>query len=298
MDDLARNDSVALEALEELLKRRLNPLAKLTWDAVGYELLGSRVVGLSLFGCGLEALPVEIARLDGLRRLNVRRNRICAFPAAFGDMPGLQLVSAERNRLTCIPDLRGSAASLRELYLANNHIEDVENLRHLSKLEILDLDHNGIRSIGDSLADCGALKILNLGSKKIATLADPDVYTPAPLRKYQFPGQPRTPFELQAMIFEQRFNRVAKLESLQALESLEELSIVLNQLSELPENIGRLKNLRLLDASYNQLTALPLSLGSLTRLEVVDVSHNDIAVPPAFISGQTRLDLRGNPAGT
>ncbi len=297
MVDLAQDDRVALMSVEDAVKRRLSPLAKLTWDSVGYETEGKRVIGLSLFGCDIDVLPAEIARLDGLRRLNVRRNRICAFPAALSGMSGLEIVSAERNRLTGIPDLRGSAASLRELYLANNHIETVENLRPLARLEILDLDHNGIRSFGDHLANCGALKILNLGSKKISTLADPDVYTPAPLRKYQFPGQPRTPFELQAMLFEQRFNRVAKLENIEALESLEEFTIVLNQLSELPEEMGKLKNLRLLDASYNHLTTLPPSLSSLTRLEIVDVSHNNIAVPPAFIPRQARLDLRGNPAG-
>jgi leucine-rich repeat protein SHOC2 len=292
-----QDDRVALAALESALERRLSALPKLTWDSVGYETDGERVVGLSLFGCDIETLPVEIARLDGLKRLNVRRNNIRAFPTAMAGMPGLQVVSAERNRLISVPDLRASAASLRELYVANNQIEDVRNVRYLSKLEILDLDHNGIDSLEDHLTNCVALKILNLGSKKISTLADPDVYTPAPLRKYYFPGQPRTPFELQAMIFEQRFNRIRTLESLQALESLEELSIVLNQLSELPENIGQLRNLRLLDASYNRLETLPSSLGSLTRLEAIDVSHNNISVPPAFIRAPTRLDLRGNPAG-
>ncbi|KXZ55866.1 hypothetical protein GPECTOR_2g1417 [Gonium pectorale] len=63
-----------------------------------------------------------------------------------------------------------------------------------------------------------------------------------------------------------------------------------NQLSELPDEVGRLSRLERLSVSGNRLRALPASLGALEALQALVVSRNALEGLPAELGGCVRLE--------
>jgi len=86
--------------------------------------------------------------------------------------------------------------------------------------------------------------------------------------------------------------------SIQKLNRLELLYLDGNNLSELPAEIGDLKELRLLSVSNNQLVCLPTSIQKLNRLQRLYLDGNNLSELPAEIGalGELRnLYVGGNP---
>jgi Leucine-rich repeat (LRR) protein len=61
---------------------------------------------------------------------------------------------------------------------------------------------------------------------------------------------------------------------LAGVPTLRHLSLFMNGLTELPDEIGLLTQLTSLDLSWNKLTGLPTSLARLTNLERLSLDHN------------------------
>ncbi len=79
------------------------------------------------------------------------------------------------------------------------------------------------------------------------------------------------------------------------ITSLARLNLSNNRLSELPESLGQLNRLVHLDVSDNQLQSLPESLGEIKRLSVLKAGNNHLTLLPDSIGNLTRLsDLELN----
>ncbi|MBC7877562.1 MAG: hypothetical protein H7Y59_10360 [Anaerolineales bacterium] len=66
--------------------------------------------------------------------------------------------------------------------------------------------------------------------------------------------------------------------------------VLTNNLSSLPNEIGKLKNLRILDISNNKLTSLPQSISQLQRLTELELYQNLFMIVPEPISQLTNLE--------
>ncbi len=64
-----------------------------------------------------------------------------------------------------------------------------------------------------------------------------------------------------------------------------------NQLTELPDEIGKLPLLTLLDLNCNQLIALPRELGALTQLTELYIAGNRLTELPLEIVNLTKLNV-------
>jgi len=86
-------------------------------------------------------------------------------------------------------------------------------------------------------------------------------------------------------------------EEIGKLTELTHLYLYNNQLSALPEEIGNLTNLRELDLDNNRLPALPEEIGNLTELTHLNLSNNQLTALPEEIGNLTELrelDLDNN----
>ena len=71
----------------------------------------------------------------------------------------------------------------------------------------------------------------------------------------------------------------------------------LSKLTEIPEEVFKLKNLKVLNLSYNKISNLPESLGKLTSLNELYLSGNQLTSLPEFLGKLTslnKLELRDN----
>ncbi|XP_049310915.1 uncharacterized protein LOC105233750 isoform X1 [Bactrocera dorsalis] len=161
----------------------------------------------------------------------------------------------------------------------NRFCELPEEITTFSFLETLQLYHNTIRSIPESVKHLTSLTYLDLRSNQLAALPREICFLP-----------------LQVLLVSN--NRLATLpDELGRMERLTDLDASYNQLSTLPARIGELRSLRSLSLRSNQLMYLPRELTCLT-LESLDVSNNRIASLPLEIRQMTalvELNLENNP---
>ena len=177
----------------------------------------------------------------------------------------LRRVDLGGNCLERIGDL-ATLAELRELVLSGNHIDDLDDLRSCgAKLELLELQHNALRSLGEAIGRLTRLRTLRLDSQAgggIASLAP--LRTCAALTALDVSG-----------------NALTSIDGLLDLNALASLNLARNAIVtlDLGTAVGRracFPRLVELNLRGNALTSARV-LDVLASLETVDLSRNRIA---------------------
>ncbi|KAG7499713.1 malignant fibrous histiocytoma-amplified sequence 1 [Solea senegalensis] len=164
-------------------------------------------------------LPEDIAEVEAL---NLGNNSLQELPAGLGStLNNLRILVLRRNKFTAVPWV----------------------VFELGQLVELDMSHNCLRTLPDSVGQLKGLKKLCVSHNKIQSL----------------PAQ------------------------IGALQSLEELDISFNDLHNLPSSFSGLTRLRTLDADHNKLNQFPVEILALCELEELDCSGNKFEVLPADI---------------
>jgi uncharacterized protein (TIGR02996 family) len=226
----------------------IGELGNLEFLGVGYNPLASlpESIGnlgrLKQFRCGgtkvLEQLPYGIGQLTGLEVLDLSFNNLKAVPDGIGNLNSLRELALYHNQLTALPPTIGGLRQLRNLRLTWNRLSQLPgSLASCSQLLELDLRANQFRRLPDCVSRIPALRTLNLGE-------NPELDVAGACRE------------------------------LANVPTLRHLSLFMNTLTELPDEIGLLTQLTSLDLSWNKLGGLPTSLGRLTNLERLDLEHN------------------------
>ncbi|KAG9333392.1 hypothetical protein JZ751_012702 [Albula glossodonta] len=141
-------------------------------------------------------------------------------------------------------------------YLSRNRLTDIPSeVCHFIALETLNLYHNCIRTIPDSIITLQSLTSLDLSRNQIVVL--PACLCSLPLR-----------------VLNASNNKLGALpESIGQLTDLMDLDVSCNEITTLPPHVGRLKSLRELSVRRNFLCALPEELAELPLVKL-DVSCN------------------------
>lgn len=144
----------------------------------------------------------------------------------------------------------------------------------------LNLDHNWLTEVPDSVGDLSDLQTLSAVGNDIEYLS-PNVGLLLNLRELN--------------LIENNLQELP--DSICSLTQLTKLRLLGNELTHLPENIGELVNLQHLNASENKLETVPDSFGCLQSLQFLDASLNDIfQLPESFgaLSSLQNLNLSEN----
>jgi len=189
----------------------------------------------------------------------------------------MKLYAAYREAEKRIEEARRSQAT--KLYLDGIELTELpESLSQLTRLQELDLSHNGLTELPESLRHLTQLKILNLSLNKLTTLPE-------------WLGQLTQLRSLALYV-----NKLRALpEFLGQLAQLQELNIGGNLLTSLPEYLGELSQLRTLKFYGNRLTVMPRWLGKLKALEHLVIGDSTGGIPlrelPSSIRQLTKLKV-------
>ncbi|MEN2497570.1 MAG: hypothetical protein MHMPM18_001938 [Marteilia pararefringens] len=133
----------------------------------------SRMRFLSLYGCGIEALPRNICLLTSLRSLYLNYNRLSSLPDGLGMMQLVSLdLSGNMLNNSCFQEIT-KIRSLEKLMLSDNYIAGVvpESLKLLTGLKLLVLRNNSEIAIMPDVFDrIGDLRSLDISFTAIEFL--------------------------------------------------------------------------------------------------------------------------------
>ena len=170
----------------------------------------------------ITALPASIGRLTSLRVLDVSKNRLTSLPSELVGCFWLRSIEAQVNRLSSLPALHLS--HLTALDLSNNRFEELQEnafcgLQSLSRLE---LNHNQLTSLPQSLTDLSHIYLLSVHHNQLTELMPFNFDNLQYLRQVNF-----------------SHNRISKMRAWNASSALvDKLDLSHNELCVLPKELA------------------------------------------------------------
>ncbi|KAJ7946267.1 Patatin [Quillaja saponaria] len=147
-----QNDGTGV--LTRLLRSNLAPS---TPPGVGEGVVGcgehwKSVTVLSLCGCGLLILPVDLTRLPHLEKLYLDNNKLSLLPPEVGDMKTLKVLRVDYNMLMSVPVEMRQCVELVELSLEHNKlVRPLLDFRAMAELQVLRLFGNPLEFLPEIL---------------------------------------------------------------------------------------------------------------------------------------------------
>ncbi|KAF7149753.1 hypothetical protein RHSIM_Rhsim02G0110400 [Rhododendron simsii] len=125
------------------------------------------VTVVSLCGCGMSVLPVELTRLPLLEKLYLDNNKLSTLPSELGDLKNLKVLSVDNNMLVSVPVELRQCVGLVELSLEHNKlVRPLLDFRAMAELYILRLFGNPLEFLPEILP-LHRLRHLSLANIKI-----------------------------------------------------------------------------------------------------------------------------------
>jgi Leucine-rich repeat (LRR) protein len=180
-----------------------------------------------------------------------------------------------KHHLGQVPDSVWEQVHLETLVLADNDLHEISaDIARLTSLRMLDLGHNALTWVPDSLGDLSALSdFLYLHDNRLDTLP---------------PSLGRLKRLRYLNIGENRFETLP--ECICAMQSLVELRASDNPLQTLPNSIRQLTSLRELHLRNTKLKSLPDAIGGLIELRQIDLRGTPLEYLPPAIAVLPRLE--------
>lgn len=272
---------------------------------------------LTLSGFALRTLNANSNRLTTvsiypvpnlLTHLDLSQNLLEYLPDWVCDCRKIEMVDVAHNLLSDLPSRLLSSLSLRKLLVGNNNLQRVPDLLDHIPLEALDLQHNKLSVLPETLF-CKALnlKYLNVSANALESLppCSQSEESLSTLQELYLTGNSLNEECGAALVGHQNlrvlhiaYNQLLSFPAskLSKLELLEELNISGNKMKTIPSTVSSSKKLHTLIAHSNQINVFPEIL-SLPEIKLVDLSCNElteIQLPESLPSTLQELDLTGN----
>lgn len=195
---------------------------------------------LSLNGRGLYALPENIGQIADLQTLDISGNYFFELPHPVFKLHKLKTLLLRDASVTTIAPEIAQLSDLEKLVLTNSALETLPlTIGQLGQLRTLALDYTPLSALPETIGKLGNLRELTLSETPLHHL-------PASFSKLSHLEQ----LSLSAMR-DGSFNFGSAFRLLANLPKLQSLDLSGNNLSQLPPEIGLLKNLKRLNLSGN-----------------------------------------------
>ncbi|XP_059823676.1 leucine-rich repeat and calponin homology domain-containing protein 1 isoform X2 [Hypanus sabinus] len=172
--------------------------------------------------------------------------------------------------------------------LSKNRLSEIPmEVSHFISLEMLNLYHNCIRVIPDTVINLQALTNLNLSRNQLSTL--PLCICALPLKvlvvsNNKLVSLPEDIGQLKCLMeLDVSCNEITVLpQQMGQLKSLRELNVRRNYLQILPEELADLPLVKL-DFSCNKIVSIPICYRNMKHLQIIEMDNNPLQSPPAQI---------------
>ncbi|KAK9681595.1 hypothetical protein RND81_10G013700 [Saponaria officinalis] len=130
----------------------------------------SSVSMLSLSGCGISVLPVEVTQLPLLQKLYLNSNKLSVLPPEVGQLKNLKVLRVDENLLVSVPVELRQCVGLVELSLEHNKlVRPLLDFRAMAELRVLRLFGNPLEFLPEILP---LQKLRHLSLANIRIVAD------------------------------------------------------------------------------------------------------------------------------
>lgn len=272
---------------------------------------------LSLRSCRLKNIPKEIKSFKHLKHLCLDRNQLTKLPDEIGEMTTLMELFCCSNRLKELPDTIGQLSRLRKIKLRSNRLQAIPpTIVKLKRLRFLDISQNPIKYLPERI-DKMKLTEFHFDRDQIESLPDEfaldDLYKAFRLDDFcSLVKLPRGLINICADVvaWKKYQEMVCELPNLKSLRvenkvfyrslsrygSIQNLhyfgqAVTPEKLTELTENIGKLKKLEVLDISNNQFKFLPETIGGLHALIKLSAENCNLVELPKMIKNLKHLEI-------
>ncbi|KAM8894097.1 PH domain leucine-rich repeat-containing protein phosphatase 2 isoform 2-T2 [Spinachia spinachia] len=243
-----------------------------------------------------------------LTYLDLSQNLLEYLPDWVCDSRKIEMLDVTRNLLSELPSRLLNSLSLRKLLAGNNCLQRVPDLLDHIPLEALDLQHNKLAQLPESLFYKALnLKYLNVSANALDSIppSSPSEESLSTLQELYLTAN-HLKENCGALLVGHQNLRVLHIaynqllsfpaSKLSKLEMLEELNLSGNKLKAIPSTVSSCKRLHTLIAHSNNITVFPEIL-NLPEIKLVDLSCNElteIQLPDSLPSTLQELDLTGN----
>eukprot|EP00066_Takifugu_rubripes_P005777 XP_003970078.2 PREDICTED: PH domain leucine-rich repeat-containing protein phosphatase 2 [Takifugu rubripes] len=272
---------------------------------------------LTLSGFTLRTLNASSNRLttvnvypvpNQLTYMDLSQNLLEYLPDWVCDSRKIEMLDVTHNLLTELPSRLLNSLSLRKLLAGNNHLQRVPDLLDHVPLEVLDLQHNRLVELSESLFYKALnLKYLNVSANALGKIppSSESEESLSTLQELYLTGNNLTENCGALLVGHQNlrvlhiaYNQLLSFPAskLSKLEQLEELNLSGNKLKTIPSTVSSCKRLHTLIAHSNHITVFPEIL-NLPEIKLVDLSCNElteIQLPDSLPATLQELDLTGN----
>ncbi|GIY38080.1 hypothetical protein CEXT_685452 [Caerostris extrusa] len=253
------------------------------------------LVELDISKNDISDIPENIKFLKSLQNADISNNPLAKLPAGFVQLKNLTILGLNDISLSRLPNDFGNLSNLQSLELRENSIRTLPpSFSNLTKLERLDLGSNEISELPSLIGELVSLQELWLDCNELFTLPS-EIENLKNLACLDVKGIGKL---LKLTIFKVDQNRLLSLTpEIGNCESLQELILTENLISELPSSIGKLVNLTNLNLDRNRLSQIPSQIGNLTRLSVLSLRENRLNFLPeetGMLKELHVLDVSGN----
>ena len=266
---------------------------------------------LSIVSGKITRLPDIFEDLIKLKKLRLDGNLLEQLPASIFNLPQLEYLNAGSNKLQQLPALKDyKCKNLKTLILNYNALKTLPApITTLTNLELLDAQYNKLTTLHGEWQYLTKLKDITLRNNMLTT----------------FPANLQLLGSVEKIDLSS--NEIAIMPDITVANAyrLKSLNVGNNELTALPEHIGRYTQLEELWADGNRLAAVPESLGDCKNIKLLDFhsdyrrmvfdpakiglaqftftvkdssKHNDIKTLPAQLKDApdlTQINLSGNP---